>query len=491
MLEQPRLRDAKFSKIPSKGKEIMELKEFQRRINHIETSHDVASLEVSGIRVWPFIRLRMWELVSKNVDGTSKNLLRRLKRALVALLHYAIFTLWPFGSSRCEVVFFGRSTESSGPRASEKSETFEGLISWLHARLKTNVWQVNDQVLLAPSFFRGNLAFPSDIHFVFAAVSKWLPRSPQPDKLLLSKELKEELGSLFDPVGDLTKDINRILRLADLYEKALGRASARLVVLSVFYRPEAFAMCIAASRLGVKTVEIQHGAANDVHPMYASWLALPDNGYEMIPDKFWCWGEISAKRINAWASSTDKHEAHVAGDLRGKTLFEKRKSMDEAQTSQRILFSLQSDELLPNFLEDVIEEFSKDVTWTFRSHPRIKEFQGASELAKRFENVSLCQAENEDLYYQLRNSAIHVTAYSSVAFEAQRMGIPTIFTHEIAGQGHQYLTPENGLYLAVSKDTFSLVVRKLLANRATVKPVKPYIEEDPRLLKQCLEDAYK
>ena len=65
---------------------------------------------------------------------------------------------------------------------------------------------------------------------------------------------------------------------------------------------------IAASRLfGITSVDIQHGKQGKYQPMYSGWL-IPETGYQLLPDYFWCWGKKSSDHI---LSSSPKRNTHI------------------------------------------------------------------------------------------------------------------------------------------------------------------------------------
>ena len=75
------------------------------------------------------------------------------------------------------------------------------------------------------------------------------------------------------------------------------------------------ALSLACSRLKINLVDYQHGSQNDFHPMYSNWNSVPKEGYEIIPDYFWMWGNIFAKKIKIWSSIINKHNTFVGGNL--------------------------------------------------------------------------------------------------------------------------------------------------------------------------------
>src|SRR5262249_45583558 len=78
------------------------------------------------------------------------------------------------------------------------------------------------------------------------------------------------------------------------------------------YGPREQALCLASRELGIPTIELQHGVIDDVHPAYANWTVVPDNGYETRPTAFWCWDRAATGAIERPGAGTAR--AILGGD---------------------------------------------------------------------------------------------------------------------------------------------------------------------------------
>ncbi|MCV6604160.1 MAG: hypothetical protein OIF34_02575, partial [Porticoccaceae bacterium] len=58
-----------------------------------------------------------------------------------------------------------------------------------------------------------------------------------------------------------------------------------------------YALVCAAKELGIETVDLQHGVQAGWSPVYNHWQAVPQQGYSLLPDTFWVWGEYDAGKI--------------------------------------------------------------------------------------------------------------------------------------------------------------------------------------------------
>ena len=233
-------------------------------------------------------------------------------------------------------------------------------------------------------------------------------------------------------------------------------------------------MSLACHKLGIRVIEYQHGAQNDYHPMYTHWDNLPRKGYELIPDVFWMWGEASKKRIVKWAEKTTRHRVIVGGNLwvtcvrDGKSSL---KSITESfkEDKTNILISLQGDQFFPTFLLESIENSPKEIMWHFREHPRIPISIKLKNKILKLPNCEITFSSQAPLYELFKYINIHITGYSTVAFEAQSFNIPTVFTHLNAFNGYEDLINQNGLFYADNLESFNALIIKLSSGELKIE----------------------
>ena len=58
--------------------------------------------------------------------------------------------------------------------------------------------------------------------------------------------------------------------------------------LTSWYFPDMIGVCAAASELGIKAIDVQHGKQGKYQAMYSGWTKIPESGYALMPDNFWC-----------------------------------------------------------------------------------------------------------------------------------------------------------------------------------------------------------
>ena len=83
-----------------------------------------------------------------------------------------------------------------------------------------------------------------------------------------------------------------------------------------YYWDIAMAFNLACRKLGIKSVDIQHGLQNESHVAYANWNAVPPEGYGLLPSYFLCWSDFEVKLINHWRKKKiQTHQPVAIGNL--------------------------------------------------------------------------------------------------------------------------------------------------------------------------------
>ena len=72
-----------------------------------------------------------------------------------------------------------------------------------------------------------------------------------------------------------------------------------------------FGFVLACRKLGITTVELQHGYLQENHPAYTAIGPQPKTGYELLPDCFWAWNNTSKNIIVKLDAAMEKKESRV------------------------------------------------------------------------------------------------------------------------------------------------------------------------------------
>lgn len=214
-----------------------------------------------------------------------------------------------------------------------------------------------------------------------------------------------------------------------------SRPHLKTVYLTSWYFPDMMGLVAAARKHGVVTVDVQHGKQGKLQAMYSGWH-IPDGGYQMVPDVFWCWGQPSAQHILASSPDREKHRP-VVGGYPWLDYYQRHVSdahgAPNGRIGKRVLVTTQprqgeNVEPVPDFLIEFLRHAPQGVRFVFRCHPNDR--GGLEYCRRRLSDLPASVYEIDDgagnLYDSMIAATHHITAYSSCCYEARTFGVPTL-----------------------------------------------------------------
>ena len=424
-------------------------------VNEIERSVPVADWRIEGVQVWPLIRTRLaFAAFDESVGGgwqrggRMKRLLRRAATVLRSLTSVAEDLAR--GASRrtaasAVIVTDGVTTTRIGGSAHDVvGDPLRALLT--EAGISTATWYVS-HACPRPRHTPGTLLqWRLDLAQLLCA-----PRRMARAKRIVLPGYDEFLAQVraagipseavaFERMAPLAA---RVAVMAERVTSWLRAASPRVVFLNCYYSLECAAIVHACRRLGIASVDVQHGVQGALHIAYGSWARVPRDGYDLLPDHFWCWSQAEANAIDAWrAGQTDRHAPIVGGnpwvDMWRDDSVPFVAAADRALAlllppagGCTVLVTLQWGMTDETFLAPVMDLIAaSDVAWTWilRLHPvmRSQHADIQRRLARRgLDRVWVDDSTKFALPTVLRRANVHLTYSSSAALEAASLGVPT------------------------------------------------------------------
>ncbi|MGH9642566.1 MAG: hypothetical protein ACRD3Q_09075, partial [Terriglobales bacterium] len=240
----------------------------------------------------------------------------------------------------------------------------------------------------------------------------------------------------------LLANLASMLPMSRVFERWLRRARPGLIVLDNWCNGPLFAAALAAHRLGIPVMDLQHGIQEHTHSYYHFWHRAPPGGWPGRPDIFWVWGartetlfhetnriyqEIvrgGSPWIRRWLSNTDPHLETAR--------LEVRRLLEGYSRSILVTLTCPASRCL-RYLKDTIAKSPRNWIWLVRSHPRemIDRQRIEQELGCIARVTVRCHNATEwQLYALLLEVDLHVSVESTCANEALAFGKPTIFISE-------------------------------------------------------------
>jgi hypothetical protein len=243
-----------------------------------------------------------------------------------------------------------------------------------------------------------------------------------------------------------------ITHLARVLERRMGREQVRCVLVVSYYDVSGHAYVLAATRLGIPSVDVQHGVMGPLHMAYAQWNVHPPGGFRLLPSWFWTWTAADAAVIDAWARHTGRAhrtlcggnpflDAWRAGEIDIDTTMhaEADRLLQASAGRTRVLVTLQVNLSSAAALAPLLGviEASPETVWWLRLHPMALADQPLVEeklRACKARHWNIAQATALPLPVLLRHADIHATHSSSTVVEAAALGVPSIVWSEYGAE---------------------------------------------------------
>ena len=306
------------------------------------------------------------------------------------------------------------------------------------------------------------------------------------------KETIYEIAKILDLNGhNLERDYKNQLRLfIEWYISAKKLISKhkklKEIYVTCWYMPEAMGICAAASQLGIKTIDIQHGKQGKYQAMYSGWTKIPDKGYDLMPDNFWCWGQPSCDHILSSSPNRNIHTPFIGGypwvNYYKKNLMKADPHVPKNKI--KVLVTMQPPQgqniqRIPDFIIDFLKSNNLvDIHFIFRLHPNDNEGYYYCKNRLRLINPSLYTIEDSKriLYDIFLEISHHITAFSSCGYEASLFNIPTLLYGDESKEIYKYEIKKN-IFAWTDSSTSDLLSWLTSRSSNGSKILNPYIED--------------
>ncbi len=239
--------------------------------------------------------------------------------------------------------------------------------------------------------------------------------------------------------------LDRMLRAASFFEGTLRRARARALMVDCWYGGRQIGAIVAARRLGLTVVDVQHGLQGAGHFGYVG--ALSGHSLAPEPDRFWVWGSGDRSLLLASNPALDPGCVDVVGNLWLNEFRAEQGSMRREVAAARAALSASQVGLVPSgsvvlvtlqkgieyrsWLLPLLSLLPRETTVLVRLHRQMAEVPSELEQELRLlaSNVSVVAASELPLYALFGIATWHVTGFSTCAIEALAFGVSSLLTH--------------------------------------------------------------
>lgn len=263
----------------------------------------------------------------------------------------------------------------------------------------------------------------------------------------------ELFGGIARSASWLRLQAARLQALATWFGEVLRQTGCSHAFVNTYYSLEGQAFVLAARRLRLRSIDVQHGIQGPHHVAYGRWSMFPVEGYSTLPDEFWVWGHDEAATINSWRGQCATHLPRITGNfwlqrwrnerdpIVARYVEEARKlrSVDSNKTHVLVCLTWGVPEGETTKLLDAAKLCGPSTIFWWRLHPvfahRSAEF--ARVVASHgLDSSQVEQATNLPLFALLRAADVTLAHSSTTIREAAEFGVPSIVTSDYGAELH-------------------------------------------------------
>jgi len=418
-------------------------------ITAIEQTFDVNSLIYKNLKIWPLIRFALWsQILNPDMNFTRKKV-QGDHRFYVLCLSEEQSSLF----EKKDVLFFSRMEEHLTERIDGKAYNYI-MDPWIELvkkrytfeKLEIEYTEQKEQLIKTlPRFEPTLLIHPIAVKYQLDSIVS-IDGFPDLQQVVLhySKLWIDE---------ELFLDQARSIKMwENIFIQILMKIQPRMVMLVCYYYSFAMSLISACKKIKIISVDIQHAPTGCFDAPYSHWTKIPCDGYDLLPDFFWSWGESSKEKVEKWYPPNSRPPLPVVG---GNLRIQKWLYRDDLiinddinlyyntlkQIKKVFLVALQCFDL-PEHLLLTMKEFSRDCLWLIRLHPIHRSIEYKNKIKSLFCKYNIQNYEMEyasicPLYGLLKRCNYVLTASSSTCYESLAFNVPTILFDPAGLQFHK------------------------------------------------------
>lgn len=441
----------------------MDLQSANAFLNELEDDFDVWALQYRDMRYWPMLRLYLWRLLIADISSKAAPVQIAVTKPAPKIVKPAAPPERHSPEALRQKVryAFPEIVETDVLLLSRLEDSVDKIGDQLHDRLIDPLYRQLTKMDIQVEKLNFSRTSNPDVRNLAIKAPFFSPdgygniECEMPDVSELSGmfERANEHGLNIVPNDPVIRSLlMRTYQRATVFGALLDAYKPKLVMMAVYYDAFQMAAAQACRARGVRVVDIQHGKQGRHHGAYTDWKNMPASGSEFLPDDFWVWGKQTIQRIQTgMGAGATVHKPVLGGNV---WVQEWRQGVhqlsaddteflqDQNKYSKRVLVSVQPiSEPLNDTLLEALKNSPDDWVWWFRLHNKQRRQKTLIEnlVKDTGANIEIDGPSRLPLYPLIQHASHHVTAWSTVAFEAEAFGCKTSLFHP---QGRVILAKE-------------------------------------------------
>ena len=465
----------------------------KEKIIGLETQFNVDKWKVNGIYVWPYIRIKLYFLLLTNSNSeidnpkSSTKLIKSPNEnklfSKFKLIFRIISSFYKTESfflllKQKKILFFGSHIHRVMHGEENFSRFFDSMVSF--HKLEKEVYMIEHQKVYSANHNQKAIIKLESIIQNYILLSKFRTIFDKPKPVIFLEGYEDFLRFLEKDITNATSlKINsnelvfwtqKIQNIAGFFYRVFSKVKPDKIIFPGYYGwDNLYSAVLTANKLGIRTIDFQHGPQTNVHMVFTDWNKVPLEGFNIMPTEYWCWDEKSKQNIENWSKKTTTVSVKNVGQpyleywrLKNKEILTHKKT---------VLYSLQLMPLSEMLNETIVNLIANsDDVWQIRLHPR-NEFT-KNDIVKYLDNLDVNQSKYDihdsrelPLPVIFNKTFLHVTAFSGCLIEAIMTGIPSIIINNVGKEIYEdYIDNELVFYLDQKSSIFEMDFFKLYNN---------------------------
>lgn len=443
-----------------------------------EQKYPVEKWKVREVHIWPILKKIIYFILFRENQhqifekgNRTLNFFKILFKKIPQII-FAVYKLRTLGLKKSKFLFSGAPAHRVNWQNNEFNRYFDPIMDYLESKGE-NSYLLEYHKIDLDHVYKSNR--------VFNAVDL-LPFFRVKDKINLKKLELHKIPGLESFLSELEKEtglkqqivikmllinVNAILQWANLYCYFIKKTNAKFIFGLCYYTNPIYGMNLAASKLGIKSLDMQHGLQGVFHPAYY-FKKVPSAGFNILPDYFWVWETSSNNNIADWTRNSI-HKAVLGGNpwidfINADKSLNKIKGIEKPM----ILYTLQPlKPMLADHLIELIKSTCKEYSWWLRLHPRMTTME-ISEIEKKLykykikDQINIKEATDLPLPFLLNNCKLHISGSSGSIAEAALMQKPSLIVDELGVKSYKDLIEKKLAVECLTKNPVEII--KLIEN---------------------------
>jgi hypothetical protein len=437
-------------------------------LNEIQSELPTNQLLLNDIHIWPIIKIRLFFTAYY-----SKNSTNALPQGHVNQKIQQRFFSRGFGFIKRSFQYFYLFY------LPKKHIKYLTLGAWSHRIFVENKWlnryyvnikhkRIHIEYADLKSTYIDNAKSTFTFHDLFSYQKRYFPKNIKNINVQMENNIlfKQVIDAFNAKIGMTIKYnafnnyLSRTIEWSCFWDKLLKNLKPKEIRMLCYYDDIMLSLCIAANKLSLPVIDMQHGTQGGFHVAYSSFGKLPNGGYNSIPSAFSVWDLPSQRDLeNAQIVPAEKII------LEGNPWIEFNKSKFKKSVNDKtidILYTLQTGVPIHEFVYEVIAETSTKYKWVLKTHPRMKGSEITVIEGRLKELIAAKRVEidtKSNLLPLLLSSKLHTSAFSGSIQEARLMNIPTIISDALGVETFRQQLEQEPEYFKYALDKTMFIQR--------------------------------